>query len=286
MNPLSRAARRGGGARHPARAHTGGVPSHLSIVIPAHDEALLLGGTLAALDTARARLSIGSDVIVVSDGSGDATSAIASAAGATVIDVDLRHIAATRNAGAEQARGDALLFLDADTHVSAVVLQAAIDALAAGAVGGGAMVLLQADDSLAHERATARMLSEVFRWTGIAPGCFLFCTRAAFDAVAGFDTSVYAGEDVAMSRALAKLGRFEILRESVRTSSRKLRSHSVAEHLALAVRYAWRGKRMLTSRDELGFWYERRQASALPRGPDTSPGFRGDVGADEPQDRP
>lgn len=247
------------GAR--TRVHTPLVPTHLSIIVPAHDEALLLGATLAALDAARRQLSIPSDVTVVSDASQDATSAIAAAAGAYVIDVDLRHIAATRNAGALHARGDALLFVDADTQVDAAVLQAAVDAMRDGAVGGGAKVLLHADDSFGYERATAHVVSKLFRWTGIAPGCFLFCTRAAFDTVGGFDTAVYAGEDVEMSRALARIGRFTILRQAVRTSSRKLRSHTLPEHLALLARYAWQGKRMLASREQLGFWYERRSAT-------------------------
>ena len=93
----------------------------------------------------------------------------------------------------------------------------------------------------------------------IAPGCFLFCTRAAFDAAGGFDERYYAAEDVALSRALARVGRFVILRQKVRTSDRKLRTHSVADHLRLIVRFAWRGTGLLKSRHDLGLWYGERR---------------------------
>ena len=69
----------------------------------------------------------------------------------------------------------------------------------------------------------------------------------------------YAGEDVAFSRALSRQGRFVILRESVRTSARKLRTFSAFEHLKLAMRFAWRGRRLLHSRDALDLWYGERR---------------------------
>lgn len=99
----------------------------------------------------------------------------------------------------------------------------------------------------------------IFRLSGIAPGCFLFCTRAAFASAGGFDTRYYAGEDVALSRSLARCGRFVILRQTVHTSDRKLRSFSKREHVGLLLRFLWRGRRMLQTRDALGFWYQRRR---------------------------
>lgn len=93
----------------------------------------------------------------------------------------------------------------------------------------------------------------------IAPGCFIFCTRAAFDATGGFDEAWYAGEDVAMSRALARAGRFVLLREPVHTSARKLQTFSLAEHALLGLKFLVRGRRMLRSREHLALWYERRE---------------------------
>lgn len=233
----------------------------ISFVIPAHDEARLLAETLAALDAAARSTGVLHEIVVVDDASSDDTGAIARAHGARVVRVELRHIAAVRNAGARAAVGDVLVFVDADTVVDAAVLDAALEALRRGAVGGGAAVRLQGPLAL-HERIGVGFFVWAFRVAGIAPGCFVFCTRAAFDAVGGFDEGFYAGEDVAMSRALARHGRFVVLREEVRTSPRKLRTFSFGEHLRLLLRFARRGRRLLRSRQDLDLWYGDRRDDA------------------------
>ncbi|MBB4131433.1 glycosyltransferase [Xanthomonas sp. 3075] len=230
----------------------------LSFVIPAHDEAALIGDTLRCLHACAQAMQLEYEVIVVADGCGDDTAALARAADAQVLEVQLRHIAAARNAGAQLAQGDRLLFLDADTLVNPQVVGAALAALDAGAVGGGAQVHLQGDRTWS-ERTAQAIFGWFFRVSGIAPGCFLFCTRAAFVSAGGFDARYYAGEDVALSRALARCGRFVILRQTVHTSDRKLRSFSKREHLGLLLRFLWHGRRMLQTRDALGFWYQRRR---------------------------
>ncbi|MCC4585988.1 glycosyltransferase [Xanthomonas melonis] len=230
----------------------------LSFVIPAHNEAALIEQTLQCLHACARTLQRDCEVIVVADACDDDTAAIARANGARVLEVQLRHIAATRNAGAQAAQGERLLFVDADTLINPQAVAAAMAALDAGAVGGGAQVRLQGD-RVWHERVAQAAFGWLFRLSGIAPGCFLFCTRAAFASAGGFDTRYYAGEDVALSRALARCGRFVILRQPVHTSDRKLRSFSKREHLGLLLRFLWRGRRMLQTRDALGFWYQRRR---------------------------
>lgn len=230
----------------------------ISFIVPAHDEERVIGATLYALNATIRDLERACETIVVVDASTDATAEIAQRAGAHVIHVAHRHIAATRNAGAAVAQGDLLVFVDADTLVNPALVRAAIRAVDDGAVGGGCAVHLQGPLSRS-ERIALGFFTWLFRVARIAPGCFLFCTRGAFDTVGGFDEAWFAGEDVAMSRALGKHGRFVILREAVQTSARKLRTHGVSEHLRLMWRFAWRGRRMLKSRDNLDLWYGRRR---------------------------
>ena len=64
---------------------------------------------------------------------------------------------------------------------------------------------------------------------------------------------------MAISRALARHGRFVILREQVTTSPRKLGTHGVWAQLKLLLRFALRGRAMLRSRDALGLWYDGRR---------------------------
>src|SRR5688500_15680718 len=109
----------------------------ISFIIPAHNEERLIGRTLAAVHAAAGALNEPYAVIVADDASTDATAAIAEGAGARVVRVHNRQIAATRNAGAREARGDLFLFVDADTVVTARVVRAAVRALRRGVVGGG-----------------------------------------------------------------------------------------------------------------------------------------------------
>jgi glycosyltransferase involved in cell wall biosynthesis len=230
----------------------------ISFIIPAHDESRLIGATLASIEAAAATLSLEYETIVVDDASSDDTAAIASAAGAHVLRVEHRHIAATRNAGARAARGDLFVFVDADTQVNADVVRAALQALDDGAVGGGCTVQLPRPLPW-HQHVALALTLPALRIMRIAPGCFQFCTRAAFEATGGYDERLFAAEDVVMSRALARLGRFVLLRESVLTSSRKLHTFSLREHARLLWHFLRHGRAMLGSRDRLGLWYEKRR---------------------------
>jgi GT2 family glycosyltransferase len=99
-----------------------------------------------------------------------------------------------------------LIFVDADTVVDVEVARAAVDAMRRGAVGGGAGIRF--DEPVPwFAWVLLWVIMRIFRATGLAAGCFLFCTRAAFDAVGGFDEKHYGAEEIVMSRALKKLGR-------------------------------------------------------------------------------
>ncbi len=230
----------------------------LSFVVPAHDEQRLIAATLEAIDASARELDAHYEIIVVDDDSTDDTAAIAVEHGARVVHAQHRQIAASRNTGARVALGKWLFFIDADTLINPGYLDAAITALRNGASGGGAGVKLIGPTRW-YERFGQWLMIHVFRLVGVTPGCSLFCTRDAFEAIGGFDETYYAGEDVAMGRALARHGRLVIVKEVVMTSARKLRSHSLGYQLRLLGRFMWRGRSMLRSRDELDLWYGDRR---------------------------
>ena len=230
----------------------------ISFVVPAHNEEALIARTLAAIAEAAAGSGENWELIVVDDASVDATAALAEAAGARVIHVDYRQIARTRNAGARVARGEILIFVDADTVIDAKVVKATLRALTAGAVGGGAA--LRFDGRIPwHGRLLIWLVRSGMRVARLAAGCYVFSRRAVFEAVGGFDEKLFAGEELALSRALAKQGRVVILRESVLSSGRKLRTHSGWEILRLIAAVTVRGQRSLHSRDDLDLWYGGRR---------------------------
>ena len=97
------------------------------------------------------------------------------------------------------------------------------------------------------------------RTAGLAAGCFLFCTRNAFVAVGGFDEAFYGAEELVMSQALKRHGKFVVLRQAVMTSGRKLRTHSVREMLAVLARLALRGPGAVKQRQGMDLWYAERR---------------------------
>jgi GT2 family glycosyltransferase len=92
----------------------------------------------------------------------------------------------------------------------------------------------------------------------LAAGCYLFCTREAFEAAGGFDERLFATEELALSRALGRLGRVAILRESVESSGRKLRTHTGWEILRVTTAILGRAS-TLRSRERLDLWYGARR---------------------------
>jgi glycosyltransferase involved in cell wall biosynthesis len=230
----------------------------ISFVVPAYNEEALIGQTLDALNRAGRNLGEPYEIVVADDASTDRTAAIAEQYRAHIVSVNLRQIAAARNAGAREAKGEKLVFVDADTVVTAEVVRAAVNAMSRGAAGGGCAVTF--DGRVPRWAAiVSPILIRIFRATGIACGCFLFCTREAFDAVGGFDETLFASEEIAMSRALKRQGRFVVLREMVTSSGRKLRMYSGREVLRLFGGILLAGPKALKSRDALEVWYGGRR---------------------------
>jgi glycosyltransferase involved in cell wall biosynthesis len=230
----------------------------ISFIVPAYNEERLLGATLDAVRAAALAIGEPYELIVADDASTDRTAAIAAQHGAILVSVAHRQIAATRNSGARKANGDWLIFVDADTLVSEAVVRSAVEALRSGAVGGGAAVEFDGTVPL-YARLLLPVLVRSFRWAGLAAGCFLFCTRNAFAAVGGFDEAFYGAEELVMSRALKRHGRFVVLRQAVITSGRKLRTHSVREMLAILARLALRGPGAVKQRQGMDLWYAERR---------------------------
>jgi glycosyltransferase involved in cell wall biosynthesis len=229
----------------------------ISFIVPAYNEERLIGRTLSAIHQAAMSVPQPYELIVVDDASTDRTATVARAYGATVVSVHYRQIAATRNAGARAATGDVFVFVDADTIVTSATLLATLNAVTRGAVGGGATVRL--DGRLPwHGWFMLFLLRVGMRIGRLAAGCYLFCTRAAFEAAGGFDEGLFATEEIALSRALRRHGRVVILPETVESSGRKLRTHSGWEILRLVSALARRPS-SVRSRERLDLWYGGRR---------------------------
>jgi glycosyltransferase involved in cell wall biosynthesis len=92
----------------------------ISVIIPVRNSAAHLRDCLRHLDEAPIRPL---ERIVIDDGSSDDSAAVAEEHGATTIRCEPQGPAAARNLGAKAARGDILLFLDADVRVHGDTIQ-------------------------------------------------------------------------------------------------------------------------------------------------------------------
>jgi glycosyltransferase involved in cell wall biosynthesis len=231
----------------------------ISFIVPAYNEELELPSTIAAIrHAAVSGAKQPYEIIVVDDGSTDATSEVAARAGARVISINRRQIAAARNAGARAANGQIFFFVDADTRINRTHVVDAIAALEAGGAGGSARVLIDGFVPL-WGRIFARTFCSVYFGLNFGAGAFLFTTRGNFHAVGGFDEQFFIGEEVYFSLAVRKLGRFKVLREPVVTSGRKLRMYSARHVFARSFAIIIRGPHAARSRARLDLWYDGKR---------------------------
>ncbi len=235
----------------------------ITFIVPAHNEESFIGSTLDSLHRAARGIAATYELIVVDDSSTDATAEIASAHGARVLTRNHRQIAATRNSGSREATGTLLIFVDADTIVTESILRRTIEAIATGAVGGAAQVAFDGDLPLFGNVLT-------WLWRCVQPavrlgtGCFFFCSASAFAQAGGFDETLYAFEDFALSRRLKHIGQFVIISEAVVTSGRNVRAHSAIDALRMLAGVTCHGTAFFRKRDGLRFWYRDRSSKPAP----------------------
>jgi GT2 family glycosyltransferase len=177
----------------------------ISVVIPARDAERELRGTLGDL-AGQAGVR---EVIVVDNGSSDATAEVARAAGARVVSLARPGRAAARNRGAAEAEADRIAFLDADCRPAPGWADALERCLERVPLVGGPVAISTGDPPNASERFDAlwrfrqeRTIREG-RWAASAN---LAVTREAFDAVGGFDEAYDSAEDVDFCIRAARLG--------------------------------------------------------------------------------
>jgi rSAM/selenodomain-associated transferase 2 len=196
----------------------------LSIIIPVLNESASIHKNLQYLRTITS--SITTELIVVDGGSTDNTMALSETDADKVIQTE-KGRSIQMNTGAQQASGQFLLFLHADTRLP----------------NQGFPFLLQVEGwgfypvRLSGQSWVYRMIETLInlrsKWTSVATGdqC-LFVEKDLFDRLGGF-ANIPLMEDVDMSKRLRQQGAPHIASCSVETSSRKWEQEGVIKTILL-----------------------------------------------------
>ncbi|MCH9751740.1 MAG: TIGR04283 family arsenosugar biosynthesis glycosyltransferase [Alphaproteobacteria bacterium] len=194
------------------------MPAPLSIIIPAYNAEgvlpLCLASLMPGLETGLIR-----EVILVDGGSEDQTRRLAEGAGANVVTAPEKGRAAQLLQGAQEARGDWLLFLHADTALSRDWAERAKSHIAERKDKAAAFTLAYRSD---HPMAkiVARRANWRARTLGLPYGDQgLLISRKLYDEVGGYSNAPFM-EDLKIVRAIGKT-RLTILSAEARTDASK-----------------------------------------------------------------
>jgi glycosyltransferase involved in cell wall biosynthesis len=233
----------------------------LSIIIPAYNESVHIEETIRSVQHSIENTQLQPfEIIVSDDDSTDDTGQLAKDCGAIVIKSGKRNIGATRNVGASIAKGEYVVFLDADTTVSPPLFQELETAIQKNKViGGGTPVQWNPPTKSFLGYIILKIWNNVSRLFKIPAGSFFFVKKEVFQHVKGFDEEFYATEELHLALKLKKHGQLTILKTPVYTSPRKLYQFTMIEYAAFFMRSAIRPFSTLKNRKHLKIWYERRR---------------------------
>jgi len=176
----------------------------------------------------------------------------------------VNQISRARNAGAAQAHGDWIMFVDADSWPTRELFDDTARAIESGeCIAGGAT--LRYDTARLDLRVPLALWNAVSRLMNWAAGSFVFCEAAALREVGGFSETLYAGEEVDLFRRLKRLARSRrrriviLHRHPLLSSDRKVRLYQWREMGRFLARLLTSPKQTLRSRDACYPWYDGRR---------------------------
>jgi glycosyltransferase involved in cell wall biosynthesis len=104
-------------------------------------------------------------------------------------------IAKARNTGAGAAKGEWLLFVDADTYPPPELI-AELQEVIRGGMHVGCGTTIEVVGGTLINKLRMERLNPLYRLLSLCGGAFLLCHREAFGAIAGFSTKLYALEEI------------------------------------------------------------------------------------------
>ena len=182
-----------------------------SVIIPAHNEEKYIGKCLQAVKSAAKYVGDAkTEIIVVANRCTDKTVAIARHYGAKVVINEEKCIAAIRNAGVREAKGEIIVTIDADslmTKYSLCEIKFLLDS--GNYVGGGTnpkFDRMSVGIAFSSAYVAMNLIPIMMKNGGYLSGAMFWLYKRDFDAIGGFDETLVSLEDMDFAVRLKKLG--------------------------------------------------------------------------------
>ena len=231
-----------------------GDPPLVTVVIPCYNQAHFLG---EAIESVLSQSYKHFELIVVDDGSTDESSEVASRyEGVRLIRQENRGLAGARNRGLGEAKGEYVVFLDADDRLLPGALEAGLRCFEAHpecAFVSGQSRRIAADGTLLSPWQPPHVEGDhylaLLRSNYIGMHAAVMYRRGVFDDVGGFDVSLSACEDYELYLRIAR--RFPVQRHDQEVAEYRQhvanRSHEPALNLTSALRTLYRQRKFTKS---------------------------------------
>lgn len=169
------------------------------------------------------------EILVIDAHSDDRTVETAKRIGATVVSCGMRNAGAQRNLGARLAKGEVVVFIDADTIISQNLLEQFRETLSKDTRTVGVFPKLLANEGSIVDRFLFRLLRESLRLSNqlglpLSPGACCAYRKESFYEIGGFAEGILLGEDSELSLRIQKLGKIKYTQAChAKTSLRSIR---------------------------------------------------------------
>ncbi len=207
----------------------------ISIVIPAFNEEKYIK---YPLDGIKRQTFRNFEIIVVDGGSTDMTSKIVKKNGGKVILDRQSNIGAARNAGARLAKGDLIMFTNADTRASKDVLNIYSELFKDKHIVAASGPLVPLEKTTRFIRFGYKFASVYLARISFAigkpaiSGSNFMVRKSAFKKCGGFDESLVTYEDLDLTLRLSKLGKIKYVKSAVvATSTRRIVKWGVVRYI-------------------------------------------------------
>jgi len=233
----------------------------ISFCIPARNEEKNLPQTIKAIQKACAKAKTEFEIIICNNNSTDDTEKIAKKLGAKVVPLPEPNISKSRNTAAQAAKGDILIFVDADTILKDTVVAETLAALE----GKRHKVVTQ----IARHKHYPSIASygiwfyNIFTiLTGVGSGHYVGIRKNDFKRLGMFNEEVFAYEDMLFYKKARKVfgaRSIKVITKSGYTSYRKYEDGHNLKKFLLGVIGTVLGFKIARNRDNLEYWYGKPQ---------------------------